>query len=75
LRSSFGLQLVKKFPALVKLLTYEKIDGITRKHFGTQTNEETKLGIRSTTAKAALKFSSEAWVLKKKDYKKWKLQE
>jgi hypothetical protein len=32
--------------------------------------EETKLGVRRTTAKAALKFSSEGWVLKKGDDKK-----
>jgi hypothetical protein len=31
---------------------------------------ETKLGIHSIIAKAALKFSSEAWVLKKRDDKK-----
>jgi hypothetical protein len=29
--------------------------------------EETKLGIHSTAAKAALKFRGEAWVLKKRD--------
>jgi len=29
--------------------------------------EETKLVIHSTTAKAVLKFSSEAWALKKRD--------
>jgi len=32
--------------------------------------EETKLVIHSTTAKAALKFSSEAWVLKKREDQK-----
>jgi hypothetical protein len=32
--------------------------------------EETKLVIHSTTAKAALKFNIEAWVLKKRDDKK-----
>ena len=29
-------------------------------------NKETKLGIHNITAKAALKFGSEAWVLKKR---------
>jgi len=30
-------------------------------------NKETKLRIRNITAKAALKFESEAWVLKKRE--------
>ena len=30
-------------------------------------NKETKLRIHNITAKAALKFGSEAWVLKKRD--------
>ena len=30
-------------------------------------NKETKLRIRNITAKAAMKFGSEAWVLKKTD--------
>jgi len=30
-------------------------------------NKETKLGIHNITAKAALKFGSEVWVLKKRD--------
>ena len=30
-------------------------------------NKETKLRIRNITAKAALKFGSEAWVLKKRE--------
>ena len=30
-------------------------------------NKETKLGIHNITAKAALKFGSEAWVLKKRE--------
>ena len=30
-------------------------------------NKETKLIIHNTTAKAALKFGSEAWVLKKRE--------
>ena len=45
--------------------TYNKINGTTRRYFGKQTNKETKLRIHNITAKAALKFGSEAWVLKK----------
>jgi hypothetical protein len=36
-----------------------------RTHFGKQMTKETKLRIHNITAKAALKFGSEAWVLKK----------
>jgi hypothetical protein len=35
--------------------------------FGKQVTKETKLRIRNMTAKAALKFGSEVWVLKKKE--------
>jgi len=35
--------------------------------FGKQMNKETKLRIHNITAKAALKFGSEAWVLKKRE--------
>jgi len=49
----------------VKLQTYNKINGAIRRHFGKQMNKETKLRIHNITAKAALKFGSEAWVLKK----------
>ena len=48
-----------------KLQTYNKIIGAIRRHFGKQTNKETKLIIHNITAKAALKFGSEAWILKK----------
>ena len=48
-----------------KLQTYKKINGAVRKDFGKQMNKETKLRIQNITAKAALKFGSEAWVLKK----------
>ena len=48
-----------------KLQTYNKINGVIRRHFGKQMNKETKLRIHNITAKAALKFGSEAWVLKK----------
>ena len=37
------------------------------KHFGKQMNKETKLRISNITAKAALKFGSEAWVLRKRE--------
>ena len=49
-----------------KLQTYNKINGATRRHFGKQMNRETKLR-NHITAKAALKFGSEAWVLKKRE--------
>ena len=48
-----------------KLQTYNKINGAIQRHFGKQMNKETKLRIHNITAKAALKFGSEAWVLKK----------
>ena len=50
-----------------KLQTYNKIDGVIRRHFGKQMNTETKLRIHNITAKAALKFGREAWVLKKRE--------
>ena len=50
-----------------KLQTYNKINGAMRRHFGKQMNKETKLRIHNITAKAALKFGSEAWVLKKRE--------
>ena len=51
-----------------KLQTYNnKINGAIRGHFGKQMNKETKLRIHNITAKAALKFGSEAWVLKKRE--------
>jgi len=46
-----------------KLQTYNKIDGTIRRHFGKQMNKETN----NITAKAALKFGSEVWVLKKRE--------
>ena len=49
-----------------KLQTYKKINGAIRRHFGKQMNKETKLRILNITAKAALKFGSEAWVLGKR---------
>jgi len=50
-----------------KLQTYNKINGTIRRHFGKQMNKGTKLRIHNITAKAALKFGSEAWVLKKRE--------
>ena len=50
-----------------KLQTYNKINGAIRRHFGKQMNKETKLRIHNITAKAALKFGCEAWVLKKRE--------
>ena len=41
--------------------------GAIRRHFGKQMNKETKLRIHNITAKAALKFGSEACVLKKRE--------
>jgi len=50
-----------------KLRTYNKINGVIRRHFGKYMNKETKLRIQNITAKAALKFESAAWVLKKRE--------
>jgi len=50
-----------------KLQTYNKINGAIRRHFGKQMNKQTKLRIHNITAKTALKFGSEAWVLKKRE--------
>jgi len=49
------------------LQTSNKINGAIRRHFGKQMNKETKLRIHTITVKAALKFGSEAWVLKKRE--------
>ena len=49
-----------------KLQTYNKINGAIPRHFGKQMNKKTKLRIQNITAKAALKFGSEAWVLKER---------
>jgi len=46
---------------------YNKINRAIRRHFGKQMNKETKLRIHNITAKAALKYGSEAWVLKKRE--------
>ena len=49
-----------------KLQTCNKINGAIRRHFGKQMDKETKLRIHNITAKAALKFGGEVWVLKKR---------
>jgi len=49
-----------------KLQTYNKINGAIWRHFGKQMNKETKLRIHIID-KTALKFGSEAWVLKKRE--------
>ena len=43
------------------------MNGVIRRHFGKQMDEEIKLRIHNITAKAALKFGGEAWVLKKRE--------
>jgi len=50
-----------------KFQTYNKRNGSIRRHFGKQMNKERKLRIHNITPKAALKFGSEAWVLKKRE--------
>ena len=50
-----------------KLQTYNKINGAIARHFGKQMNKETKLRIHNIAAKAALKFGSEIWALKKRE--------
>jgi len=44
-----------------------EVNGAIRRRFGKQINKETKLRIHNITAKAALKFGSEAWVRKKRE--------
>jgi len=50
----------------MSLQTYNQINGAIQRHFRKQMNKETKLRIHNITAKAALKFGSEAWVLMKR---------
>jgi len=50
-----------------KSQTYIKINGAIWRHFGKQMNKEKKLIFHKITAKAALKFGSEAWVLKERE--------
>jgi len=44
-----------------------EINGTIQRHFGKGMNKETKLRIHNIAAKTALKFGSEAWVLKKRE--------
>jgi hypothetical protein len=53
------------FPLLCSLLPF--VNGTLRRHFGEKMNKETKLRIHNIPAKAALKFGSEVWVLKKRE--------
>jgi len=51
-----------------KLPTYNnKINGVIRRNFGKQMNKETNLRIDNIRVKTALKFGSEAWVLKERE--------
>ena len=50
-----------------KLQPQNKINGAIWRHFGKQMNKETKLRIHNITAKAALKFGSDVWVLRKRE--------
>jgi hypothetical protein len=50
-----------------KLQTHNKINGIIHTYFGKQMTKTQKLRIHNITVEAALKFGSEAWVLKKRD--------
>jgi len=63
----FALAMCWRINLGCKIKTYSKINGEIRRHFGKQMNKETKLRIHKITAKAALKFGSEAWVLKKRE--------
>jgi hypothetical protein len=49
------------------LQPFNKIYGAIRRHFGKQINKEINLRIHNITAKGALKFGIEAWVLKKRE--------
>jgi len=50
--------------------TLARVNRAIRRHFGKKMNKETKLRIHNITAKAALKFQSEVWVLKKREEKR-----
>jgi len=55
------------YNSIILIVLPTKIKGAIRRHFGKQMNKETKLSIHNITAKAALKFGNEAWVLKKRE--------
>jgi hypothetical protein len=50
-----------------KLKTYNRINGIIKRNFGKQMSNQTKLRIHNITAKTALKYGSETWMLNKRD--------
>jgi hypothetical protein len=50
-----------------KSQTYNRINGIIKRNFGKQMSNQTKLRIHNITAKTALKYGSETWVLNKRD--------
>jgi hypothetical protein len=50
-----------------KLQTYSRINGIRKRNVGKQMSNQTKLRIHNITAKTALKYGSETWVLNKRD--------
>ena len=47
--------------------TYNKINGAIRRHFGKKSEQRNKVKNSQHYSKAALKFGSEAWVLKKRE--------
>jgi hypothetical protein len=51
----------------IKLLTYNKLNGIIKRNFGKQMTTETKLKLHNITSKPALKYRSETWVMNKRD--------
>jgi len=61
------LPIVQLFYLCLSSFNTFKINGAIWRHFGKQINKETKLRIHNIIAKAALKFGSEAWVLKKRE--------
>jgi hypothetical protein len=63
----FRLEYKSDLEDRILVQTYNKINGVTRRHLGKQMTKEIKLRMNNITAKAALNFSSEAWVLKKRD--------
>jgi hypothetical protein len=50
-----------------KLQTCSKLNGVIWRKFGKQITKETKLSVHNIKAKVALKFRSEARLLKKRD--------
>ena len=50
-----------------RIIYFINVNGAIWRHFGKQINNEKKLKIHNITSKAALKFGSEAWILKKRE--------